>query len=235
MALLTCKNLSVYYGGQAAVEDVSFSVGPGEYLCIVGENGTGKSSLLRALVGLAPLRRGEILLGDGLRPQEIGYLPQQTPAQRDFPASVMEIVLSGCLNRRGLRPFYSAKERGRARRQLERLGIAELAARPYRALSGGQQQRVLLARALCATERLLLLDEPVTGLDPLAAAQMYEQIAALHREGVAVMMVSHDVTAALQAADHVLQMDTHLQFFGTVREYRESAAGRRMMGGEADA
>ena len=155
-------------------------------------------------------------------------------AQRDFPASVYEIVLSGCLNRRGLRPFYSKQEKLRARRQLERLGIEELMARPYRGLSGGPQQRVLLARALCATERLLLLDEPVTGLDPLAASQMYEQLSRLHREGVAVIMVSHDVGAALQHANRVLQMDTRLQFFGSVQEYRESAAGRRMMGGTAD-
>ena len=186
-------------------------------------------------MGLAPLRRGEILFRAGLHSNEIGYLPQLTPAQRDFPASVYEIVLSGCLNRRGLHPFYSAAEKRRARQQLDRLGILPLQNRPYRALSGGQRQRVLLARALCAAGKLLLLDEPVTGLDPLAAAQMYEQIAELNREGLAVVMVSHDLEAALRYANRVLQIDTRLQFWGTAEEYRQSGAGRRMLGGRADA
>ena len=226
MALLSCRNLSFGYDGHSILENLNFEVNSGEYLCIVGENGSGKSTLMKTLLGLHTPLGGEVLLGDGLKKNEIGYLPQQTPFQRDFPASVFEIVLSGCLGRCGMRPFYSRSEKALAMANLARMGMAELAFRGYRELSGGQQQRVLLARALCATQRLLLLDEPVAGLDPVMTAEMYHLIADLNRaDRITVMMISHDIASALRYATHILHIGKEL-FFGTREEYLQSDLGK---------
>ena len=226
MALLTIQDLTLGYDNRILAEHVSFSVHEGDYLCIVGENGSGKSTLMRTMLGLQPPMAGQILFGEGLKSSHIGYLPQQTPVQRDFPASVREIVLSGCQGRCGLRPFYTAEEKALARRNMERMGILPLQDRCYRELSGGQQQRVLLARALCATGKILLLDEPVSGLDPQATAEMYAVLESLHREGVTLIMISHDIAAALPYATHILHMGERA-FFGTREEYLDSAVGRR--------
>ncbi len=206
MALLTCRNLAVGHEGKKVAEGFSFSVSEGDYLCIVGENGAGKTTLMKTLLRLIPPLEGEILT-EGVRRSEIGYLPQQTSVQRDFPASVSEIVLSGCLNRTGLRPFYNKEEKAHAREMSVRLGIAALSARSYRALSGGQQQRVLLARALCASRKLLLLDEPTAGLDPKATTELYGLIESLNKtDRITVIMVSHDLSAALRYSDHILHV-----------------------------
>ena len=226
MAQLTCQALSVGYEGKAVLQDLNFSVRSGDYLCIVGENGAGKSTLMRTILGLQPPIRGKVLTGDGLRPNEIGYLPQQTQVQKDFPASVWEIVLSGCQGRCGRRPFYRRAEKRLAEHTLEKLHIAPLARRCYRELSGGQQQRVLLARALCATRSMLLLDEPTAGLDPKATAELDQLIARLnHQDGITILMISHDLTAALDAASHILHIGQTV-FFGTVDAYRTSPEGR---------
>ena len=202
MALITCQDLTLGYENTPVAEHLSFTVEQGDYLCIVGENGSGKSTLMKTLLGLRAPLAGHIRRGDGLRPNEVGYLPQQTPLQRDFPASVQEVVLSGCLARCGLRPFYSRDEKALAARNMERLGIAPLARRCYRELSGGQQQRVLLARALCATRKLLLLDEPVAGLDPKATAELYDLVAGLNRaDGITVIMISHDIDEVMDHCD----------------------------------
>ena len=207
MALITCKELSIGYDGKAILQNINFSVAPGDYLCIVGENGSGKSTLMRTILGLQQPVSGEIRFGDGLGKKEIGYLPQQTQVQKDFPASVREIILSGCQNQCGLRPFYRKEEKEHARKTMEKLGIAHLSGRCYRELSGGQQQRVLLARALCATKKILLLDEPVSGLDPKATEEMYTIVRNLNRkEGVAVLMISHDIQAAAADATHILRI-----------------------------
>lgn len=222
MALLTCRNLAVGHEGKKVAEGFSFSVNEGDYLCVVGENGAGKSTLMKTLLRLIPPLEGEILT-EGVRQSEIGYLPQQTSVQRDFPASVREIVLSGCLNRTGLRPFYNKEEKALAREMTERLGIASLSARSYRTLSGGQQQRVLLARALCASRKLLLLDEPTAGLDPKATAELYELIESLNKtDRITVIMVSHDLPAALRYSDHILHVGEKPLFFGSTEEYRKS-------------
>lgn len=226
MAQLTCQALSVGYEGKAVLQDLNFSVRSGDYLCIVGENGAGKSTLMKTILGLQPPIRGKVLTGDGLRPNEIGYLPQQTQVQKDFPASVWEIVLSGCQGRCGRRPFYRRAEKRLAEHTLEKLHIAPLARRCYRELSGGQQQRVLLARALCATRSMLLLDEPTAGLDPKATAELYQLIARLnHQDGITILMISHDLTAALDAASHILHIGQTV-FFGTADTYRTSPEGR---------
>lgn len=237
MSLLTCRNLSVGYDGKAVLENLNFSVESGEYLCMVGENGSGKSTLMKTLLGLQQPLSGQILQGDGLQKNEIGYLPQQTVVQKDFPASVREIVLSGCQGRCGWRPFYNRAEKAFAEETLKKLRIDDLASRCYRELSGGQQQRVLLARALCATRKLLLLDEPVTGLDPKATAELYALIERLNREDkITVLMISHDIEAALRYADHILHIGQQV-FYGTKEDYLKSAAGRlfvSMEGGTAE-
>ncbi len=225
MSLISVQDLSLGYESRAILTGLSFTVEPGDYLCVVGENGSGKTTLMRTLLGLQKPISGSIVFGDGLRQNELGYLPQQTLVQRDFPASVAEIVLSGCQSHCGFRPFYGKRERMIAERNMERMGVIDLAKRCYRELSGGQQQRVLLARALCAAEKLLLLDEPVSGLDPLVTAELYELIADLNREGIAILMISHDVGAALRYAAHILHVASPV-FFGTRDEYLSSVACR---------
>ncbi|MGN1403265.1 MAG: metal ABC transporter ATP-binding protein [Ruminococcus sp.] len=231
MAQLTCTDLTLGYEGVAVTEHLSFSVNAGDYLYIVGENGSGKSTLIKALLRLKEPMAGTITTGDGLQPDEIGYLPQQTAVQRDFPASVQEIVRSGCLNRSGFRPFYTKQEKQLAQENMERLGIAHLAKRCYRELSGGQQQRVLLARALGATQKMLLLDEPVTGLDPKAQTELYELIQQLNqRDGITILMVSHDMEAAVRYATHVLHISKTPLFFGTKADYLKSKIGQAYTG-----
>lgn len=227
MALITCRALSLGYEGRSIVTGLDMSIDSGDYLCIVGENGSGKTTLMKTLLHLQAPLGGSIERGDGLRPNEIGYLPQQTSVQRDFPASVREIVLSGCQGRRGLRPFYSAADKALADENIRKMGLSALAGSCYRELSGGQQQRVLLARALCATSKVLLLDEPVSGLDPKVTAEMYHLIKELNeRDGITIIMISHDMDAALRYASHILHIGK-TTFFGTTDEYRRSETGRR--------
>ncbi len=225
MALITVTDLSLAYDSQTIVKDLNFTVEQGDYLCIVGENGSGKTTLIRTLLHLKEPAKGTIQTGDGLTAGGIGYLPQQSIVQRDFPASVREIVLSGCLGRYGSHPFYKKEERSLAAKNMERMGISDLADRCYRELSGGQQQRVLLARALCAAKDALLLDEPVAGLDPGASAQMYGLIESLNRDGITIIMISHDIAAALSYASHILHIGDEV-FFGTKDEYLASIKGR---------
>jgi zinc transport system ATP-binding protein len=228
--LIECENLTYRYDGSAAcaVDGVSFGVSEGDFLCIVGENGSGKSTLVKLMVGLLK-PSGGICRVDASVKNRIGYLPQQTQIQRDFPASVMEVALSGRLNRKGILPFYGRADRAAARSYLEKLGALSLARKPYRDLSGGQQQRVLLARALCASGGLLVLDEPVTGLDPPAQADMYRIIGDLNREGIAVVMVSHDAPGAVRAAGKILHMDGSVLFFGSAADYQSSAYGKAFL------
>ena len=232
MAQITCKNLTLGYENRAIQENLNFSINTGDYLCIVGENGSGKSTLMKTLLHLQPPISGTIELGDGLRKNEIGYLPQQTLVQRDFPASVKEIVLSGCQGRCGWRPFYNKEDKEIARKSMEKMMIQDLQDRCYRELSGGQQQRVLLARALCAAQKILLLDEPVSGLDPKVTAEMYQLIQDLNKkDGITISMISHDIEAAVRYATHILHIGEHC-FFGTKKQYLESSLGRHFTGQE---
>ena len=225
MAQLLCEDLTLGYENGAIIEGLSFSVEKGDYLAIVGENGSGKSTLMKTVLGLLKPLKGEIVFGDGLRKFEIGYLPQQTVVQRDFPASVWEVVLSGCLSKGRFSPFYTQGDKERAMSNIERLGLTSFVKRSYRELSGGQQQRVLLARALCATEKILLLDEPVSGLDPVVTAEMYEIIEGLHKEGITIIMISHDVQAAVRYANKLLHIGK-TPFFGSVEKYLDTDRGR---------
>lgn len=236
MSLIECKHLKVGYENRTAVDDVSFSINEGDYLCIVGENGSGKSTLMKSILGLIPIKSGEIIF-NGLKQNQIGYLPQQTIVQRDFPASVFEVVLSGCLNRLGIKPFFTAKERKIAEDNIKLLNIEKIRKKAYCDLSGGQQQRVLLARALCATEKILLLDEPFTALDTVVSNELYGVIKMLNKErGITVVMISHDVRNSVESSDMVLHMDTKILFYGTSAEYLKSQASKRLLGegGEND-
>ena len=233
MAQLTCENLALGYEGKAVASGLSFTVNAGDYLCIVGENGSGKSTLMKTILKLKTPLAGQIQTGDGLMDREIGYLPQQTAVQKDFPASVKEVVRSGCLNRCGLRPFYNKQEKKMAEDNMEKLGIIPLAKRCYRELSGGQQQRVLLARALCATRKILLLDEPVAGLDVTATAELYALIQELNGDGITIIMISHDILASAKYASHILHIGGQ-SFFGTTADYLKSEIGSAYaaLGGE---
>lgn len=231
-SLITCSHVDFGYENHDAVIDLTMEVEEGDYLCVVGANGSGKSTLVKGLLGLLKPTAGTLVVSEELRRTGIGYLPQQTAAQRDFPATVYEVVISGALSRRGNRPFYSAKEKDMAAAAMERLGILALKRHCYRELSGGQQQRVLIARALCAARKLLILDEPITGLDPSAIQEFYGLVRRLNREeGMAVLMVTHDVANIMGQANRILHLQQRALFFGTPAEYAKTQVGRRFLGG----
>ena len=218
MALIRCENVSIGYEGQIVVKDLNFQIASGDYLCIVGENGSGKSTLVKSLLGLKSVEKGQIIFGDGLRQTEIGYLPQQTDVQKDFPASVYEVVVSGRLNSRGIRPFYTSADKKTAFEKMKMLGIEDLSGQCFR-----------------DTKTLLLLDEPVTGLDPIVTAEFYELIQRINKEsGIAVVMVSHDIESAVKYATHILHLQEKVLFFGTAEDYQKSRVGRTFLGGGAD-
>lgn len=230
MKLIECKDLCMKYEGITAFEGLTFSVDEGDFLCIVGENGSGKSTLIKGLLGLKKHSGGTIEFS-GVKPKEIGYLPQQTAAQKDFPATVWEVVLSGCLNRNSYFPFYTKENKERAKTEIGRMKIEGIVNKSYRDLSGGQQQRVLLARALCATEKLLLLDEPVSGLDPIVTSEMYEVIHGLNHSGVTVIMVTHDIHNAVHYGNRILNMSRNDYFFGTSDDYIKTDSFKAMSRG----
>lgn len=233
MSLISCKNVFLNYDNVSVVENLNFEVKSGDYLCIVGENGSGKSTLIKSILGLKETSSGHLHIGDGLKSKEIGYLPQQTTAQKDFPASVFEVVLSGCITMKNGRFFFSKKEKNLALENMKKLDILSLKNKCYRELSGGQQQRVLLARALCSSRKMLLLDEPVTGLDPVVTNEFYQLIRHINSElGVTIIMVSHDLHASIENASHILHLSKYNSFFGTVTEYLESETGKRFLRGK---
>ena len=222
MSVITVQNVSVAYGGRNVIEDVSFTLEEGDYLCIAGENGSGKTTLLKAITGLLKLKNGSIKFGDGLKNNEIGYLPQQTDMQKDFPASAREVVLSGFVGSMGLRPFYTKKQKNAADATMKRLGIFELQKKCYHELSGGQQQKILLARAICASGRLIVMDEPTTALDSGASEEFYSLISKLNKEGMTVVVISHDIPGIIGYANKVLHLGEQKPlFFGSAKDYTE--------------
>ena len=228
MSYIICKKLKMGYEGTVVFENLSFAVNPGDYLCIVGENGSGKSTLMKGLLGLINPISGSIEYGDGLVKKNIGYLPQQTDFQSDFPSSVYEVVLSGTLNRHKL-PFYSKEQKKTALENMEKTGISELKNKCFQELSGGQQQRVLLARALSATTKLIILDEPISGLDPLACQDLYDLLADINKDGITVVMVSHDITSAVNHASRILHLSGNGFFFGSTHRYMHSSYGEKFL------
>ncbi len=228
LPLITASGLRAGYDGHAVTGELDFTVSAGDYLCVIGENGSGKTTLMRTLLGLQDSVSGSVIFSEGLGRNDIGYLPQKSPVQSDFPASVKEIVLSGFQGKGGLRPFYDKAEKRQAKDIMRRLGIDALEGRCYSDLSGGQQQRVMLARALCAAGKALLLDEPAAGLDPGAAEEMYDTIESLNNGGLTVIMISHDMAAALRYASHILRTGDNV-FFGTRDEYLSTGEGRALL------
>ena len=223
------------YEGKIILDNVNFTVNQGDYLCIIGENGSGKSTLMKGLLKLKSALGGKIGYGEGLVANQIGYLPQQTDIQRNFPASVYEVVLSGRLNQLGWRPFFNNKDKKIVLEKMEWMGIKHLKGQSFQELSGGQQQRVLLARALCATQRVLLLDEPVAGLDPVVTAEMYDLIKTINeKHDITVIMISHD-KAAVKYASHILHLGNKQLYFGTTKDYLKNDIGKTFVGGGADA
>ena len=234
-ALIKCEHVDFGYENHDAVIDVSMEINPGDYLCVVGENGSGKSTLMKGILGLLKPTAGILQVDEELRRTGIGYLPQQTAAQRDFPATVYEVVRSGCLSHLGKRPFFSRADKKLAMENMERLGITGLKNKCYRELSGGQQQRVLIARALCATKKLLILDEPITGLDPSAIQELYALIRKLNREDkVAILMVSHDVQNVVHQDNKILHLQQRVLFYGSVKDYVKSREGLEFLGGDEE-
>ena len=229
MAVIRCENVSLGYEGKNIINNISFSLSGGDYLCIVGENGSGKTTLMKGLLGFIKPYSGKITL----EKSKIGYLPQQTGIQRDFPVTVNEVILSGCLGKHRFNPFYTKKDKELADAMAEKLELGGLKNKCYQELSGGQQQRVLIARALCAAENLLVLDEPAAGLDPVITNEIYEIIHTLNkRDNMTVVMVSHDIKAALKYAGYILHIDNDSTFFGTVDEYKISHNSGRLIGGD---
>lgn len=227
MSVLICRNLSLGYNGEEILHNLNFEVASGDYLCIIGENGSGKTTLMKTILGLKKPISGEIITGDGLKQSEIGYLPQQTAVQKDFPATVWEIVLSGCGNNLSRRLFYRSSEKEKAQRTIKELELEAIKNKSYRELSGGQQQRVLLARALCATKKMLLLDEPVSGLDAKSKDEMYKIIKRLNENGITIIMITHNTKEVLDYASHILHIDNAITFFGTKEDYLEDLRGER--------
>lgn len=232
MSLISCKNVEFQYDGKTVLSDVSFEINKGDYLCIVGENGSGKTTLINGILGIIKSKSGEIKFSNDISNREIGYLPQQTDVQKNFPASVYEVVLSGCINRLKLFPFYTKKEKEIAHKNMEFLEISDIKNKCFHSLSGGQQQRVLLARALCATKSILLLDEPVAGLDPIVTKSMYEVIKKLNLEhAITIIMVSHDINSAVNYASHILHLGNKSLFYGLTADYLKTDIAKKLIGG----
>lgn len=223
MSLIECKKLSIGYASKVICKDISFDIEKGDYVCIVGENGCGKSTLLKTILGLNKPLIGKVSFDSEFNRKLVGYLPQQTELQKDFPATVREIVMSGLLNRMGWRPFYSAKEKDRCNKIMKELSVDEFASRGFKELSGGQQQRVLLARALCATDELLVLDEPTNNLDSRSIKLFYKLISKLNKEnGITIIMVTHDLERVINSTNKIVYLKDELKFAGSRDEFLDS-------------
>lgn len=227
MSIIDIKELTLAYGGAAVVRGLDLQIEKGDYVCIVGENGSGKTTLVKSILGLVKPVSGEINIASGLK---FGYLPQQSEIQRDFPATVEEVVLSG-FSGKGL--FIKPSQKKVAESIAEKVGIKNIYRKCYRNLSGGLQQRVLLARALCSADDVLILDEPVTGLDPIATNEMYSLIKKLNESGVTVIMISHDITEAVVNAGKILHLSETCAFYGNVNDYLLSDVGQRFFKGKS--
>jgi len=233
MKIIECKKLNIGYADKLVCSNITFSVEKGQYVCIIGENGSGKSTLIKTILGLNKPLNGRVVFGGHFNKSHVGYLPQQTEFQKDFPATVREIVMSGFLGRMGFRPFYNKVEKEKCNKILSQLGATDYQDKSFKDLSGGQQQRVLLARALCATDELLVLDEPTNGLDARAIRHFYELIDKLNRDnGLTVVMVTHSVENVIKYATHVVYLKDTMEFAGAKEEFLNSEYAKYFKLGE---
>lgn len=220
--ILKCHNLTIGYENRVVMKNLNFEIAEGDFVCLFGNNGSGKSTIVKTLLGLTPKLKGDIIFAKNVSHRSIGYLPQHNENIANFPASVYEVVRSGCLNRIGFKPFYGKADVKRTKEMLRLLEIENLERRSYSELSGGQQQRVLLARALCATDKVLILDEPFTGLDGTSAKKLYEILEKINKEhGVTLIIVSHFIEDLLKHARKIIHLDNGCLFCGNPEEYRE--------------
>jgi len=192
---IAARNVTIGYGHGNVIKSANFEIEKQDFVCIVGTNGAGKSTLIKAMLGLMRPKSGKILFGEGVNHRAIGYLPQEKNAAPNFPATVIEVVLSGALGRLGARAFYRKQDVGEAERALKRLGILALKDAGFSDFSGGQKQKVLLARALVATSEVLILDEPSNNLDPKSRKEFYEILKELNQSGLTIIMITHDLDA----------------------------------------
>ncbi len=233
MKLITSKNLTFSYDGKIVADNLNFTINKGDYLCIIGENGAGKSTLIKGLLRLKKQTTGQIIFENGLKSNEIGYLPQRTDYHRNFPASVKEVVFSGYLNKMGIKGFFGKNEKSIIYDNMKKIGVFDIRKKCFSDLSGGQQQRVLLARALCATTKVILLDEPTIGLDPIITTEFYDLVNKINKEyNITVIMVSHDINQTIKHSSHILHIQKKQLFFGTTKDYLESDIGKKFIKGE---
>lgn len=223
-ALLICRNLAVGYDGIRQCENISFTLHEGEHLSVIGRDGSGKTALVSAILGLDSPMEGEVTYCGGLKRSEIGCMPQNDMLMGN--ARVLDTVLAGCLG--GMNKWFVGRgEKQRAMDCLTELGAADLAARRMGELSGGQRQRVLLARALCSAERLLILDEPLRGLDAVAAEEL---LCLIHRIGeernVSVIFINPPTPRGT-----VLHLAGKPVFYGTAEAYASSLPGQYFAAG----
>lgn len=236
MSLISTSNLTLAYDGVEVVKNLNIQIDSGDYVCIIGENGSGKSTLAKAILGLIRPVSGKIEFADNESRSNIGYLPQQTNVQKDFPASVQEIVMSGFIGKLSVFPFYKKSQKNKADEILKTLGIYHIKKQCYNKLSGGMQQRVLLARALCAAQNILILDEPVASLDPIITSEFYDIIDKLNKQNnITVIMISHDTAAVEKYATKVIHLSDSSYIFDTAQNYMASEYGKKYIGGESNA
>ncbi len=232
MTLINCSDLVMGYEGKEVLNGVNFTINTSDYICIVGENGSGKSTLIKGLLRLKNPDSGSITYENGLKNNDIGFMPQQHELIDDFPASVEEVVLSGRINSMGFRPFYNFEDKKTADDKMKLLNIYEIRKNRFADLSGGQKQRVLLARALCSTKKILVLDEPTAGLDPQITKELYDLIDIVNkRDEITIIMVSHDIGCAVSKANKIIHLDNDAYFYGSTDEYLSSDIGKRFLKG----
>ena len=233
MSLIKCNNIEFKYDGKEILKNISFEVNKGDYLCIIGENGSGKSTLLNILTGILKPNNGTVTLSNNLSKKEIGYLPQKSEIYENFPASVYEVVISGCVNKLSIIPFYRRKEKQIANYNMNLLEISNIKNKCFHELSGGQKQRVLLTRTLCSTRDVILLDEPVSGLDPIITESFYNVVNHLNSEhGTTVVMVSHDIQNCLKYASHILYIGKDLFYYGSKSDFLNSEFSKNIRGNQ---
>lgn len=219
MNIININNLSLGYNNIPVIQNLNVKINDGDFVCIVGSNGVGKSTLIKGILGLLKPISGSIELNN-IKKNFIGYMPQETKVDSNFPASVYEIVLSGTLNKVGLKPSYSKELKKIADDNLKLLDIYSLKDKCFNELSGGQRQRVLLARSLCSTSKILILDEPSNNLDYNSKKNLYKILQYLNEEKtMTIIMVTHDLDHNNLIGNKILSLQKGNYFYGNTNDF----------------